>query len=202
MAADRERAPPRRAALRLLAGGLAAALPQVHAATVAGPANYHGGRIDPPLAVPAWPVVLADGRRTALSGLLRGRTTAVHAMFTGCTTTCPIQGAVFQQVQALLPDLEARGVQLLSLSLSPLEDSPQRLQAWLGRFGAGPGWLAASPEVGRLDDLLALLFGGARPGGLADHATAVALVDRRAELVWRTRQLPGAEALAAMLARA
>jgi protein SCO1/2 len=160
---------------------------------------YHGGRIDPPLPLPDIALELADGSRSGLRRLLSGKLTAVHVMFTGCTTICPIQGVVFQRVQELLPARTHPEVQLLSLSISPMEDTPQSLRAWLARFQSQPGWIAASPDPAALDTVQDL-FGGGR-GGLADHATEVSIVNRRAELVWRTYELPSPETLADMLGR-
>jgi protein SCO1/2 len=160
---------------------------------------YHGGRVDPPLPLPDIALELADGTRSGLRRLLGGKLTAVHVMFTGCSTICPIQGMVFQRLQELLPARTHPEVQLLSLSISPMEDTPQSLRAWLARYQLQPGWIAASPDPVALDTVQDL-FGGGR-GGLADHATEVSIVNRRAELVWRTYELPSPESLADILGR-
>lgn len=166
------------------------------------PIPYHGGRIYPPVSVPALPVQLSDGSRTDLATLLRGHATAMHLMFTGCSTTCPIQGIVFHRVQGLLRDPLKRGIQLVSLSIDPLEDSPEAMRAWLSKFQAGPGWIAARPMPEGLDTIQRL-FGVSNGGGaLADHATAVSIVNQRASLVWRTYELPSPETLADMLNQA
>jgi len=47
-------------------------------------------------------VVGADGRRTPLPTALAGEATAVQRMFTGCSSVCPMQGAVFAAVAARL----------------------------------------------------------------------------------------------------
>jgi protein SCO1 len=146
------------------------------------------------------PIQLADGSRTELSSVLRGRSTALQLMFTGCTTTCPIQGVVFRRVQGLLRNPAARGIQLLSLSVSPLEDTPDAMRAWLARWDARPGWIAARPAPESMD-VVARLFGAAN-GSLADHATQVSIVNAGGLLIWRTYELPSAEALADMLNQA
>lgn len=162
---------------------------------------YHGGRISPPVALPALPLQLADGSRTDLATLMRGRATALNLMFTGCSTTCPIQGVVFQRVQTLLRNPVARGIQLVSLSINPLEDTPAAMSAWLARFQAGPCWLAARPAPEGMDTVRRL-FGANGTGGLTDHATEVSIVNARAQLVWRTYELPSPQSLAEMLNQA
>nr|WP_311767616.1 SCO family protein [Burkholderia sp. Bp8998] len=162
------------------------------------PIAYHGGRIKPPVLVPDWPVRTAQGRETNLRALLVGRVTALQLFFTGCSAICPIQGAVFQRVQTLLG---ARAdVQLLSLSMDPLSDTPDRMRAWLGRFDARPGWIAAAPEL-RNVDAVQTLFGGGMTG-LDNHGTQVHLIDRHGQLIWRTYELPSAETVAALLKQA
>ncbi|ABC34767.1 SCO family protein [Burkholderia thailandensis] len=188
----------------LLAAALGAALPALatsaRAQPPAGQSGYHGGLITPPVPVPDMPLHTADGRATRLRTLLAGRATALQLFYTGCSSTCPIQGVVFRRVQTLLGPHPKPDIQLLSLSISPLEDTPQRMRAWLARFGARPGWIAAAPELKDVDALQAF-FGGGRTG-LDNHSTQVQMIDRRGELVWRTYELPSPETLAALLGRA
>jgi protein SCO1/2 len=129
--------------------------------------------------------------------LLQGHVTALHLMFTGCSTVCPIQGAIFQRVQSLLPDQQERRIQLVSLSIDPLEDTPHAMRAWLERFDARAGWIAIAPEpadLGRLQDLF-----GQGPNAVESHVTQVSIINRRGELVFRTEQLPAADAVAGLL---
>ena len=72
-----------------------------------------------------------DGVTTTLPRLLAERATALQVMFTACTTTCPIQGAIFARVQKLIPDQVAHGIQLVSLSVDPAHDTSAALARWL-----------------------------------------------------------------------
>jgi protein SCO1/2 len=159
--------------------------------------NADHGRIDPPVPMPDVTVRCADGRSASLAALVRGRATAVHLMFTGCLTVCPIQGAIFQRVQSLLTDQVALGIQLLSLSIDPLGDTPAAMRSWLKRFDAHDGWIAVAPDPDDLDRLLEL-FGQGR-NAVESHATVVNIVNRQGELVWRTRELPSADTIADIL---
>ena len=125
--------------------------------------------------------------------------TAVQLMFTGCTTTCPMQGAIFEGVQKLLPEMNARGIQLLSLSVDPQNDTPAAMSAWLRRFHAGQTWSGAAPENKDLARLKG--FFGRGVGSSDDHSTQVHILDRASRLVWRTSELPSPEEIAALLQR-
>ncbi len=155
------------------------------------------GRIRPPLPAPDIKLVLNDGAGSSLSKLASGHATAVQLMFTECTTTCPIQAAIFQRVQRLLPNAAATGIQLLSLSVNPAADTPAALSAWLRRFHAGPNWIGASASAA--DTSLVRSFFGKANGGFADHSTQVNILDRQGRLVWRTIELPTSEEIAGVL---
>lgn len=204
MSADEIRTRRRKLLAAALGAALAPALPALaatqRAQPLAGQSGYHGGLITPPVPVPDMPLRTADGHATRLRALLAGRVTALQLFYTGCSSTCPIQGAVFHRVQTLLGPHPKPDIQLLSLSISPLEDTPQRMHAWLARFGARPGWIAAAPELKDVDALQAF-FGGGRTG-LDNHGTQVQMIDRRGALVWRTYELPSPETIAALLGHA
>lgn len=194
----------RRAVLGSLLG--AAALGCMPGFALAAPASdpipFHGGAISPAVPVPDMAIQLSDGSRTSLPKLLSGRASAMHLMFTGCTTTCPIQGVVFKRVQDLVHDQVKRGIQLVSLSVSPLEDTPEAMRAWLARFQAGPGWIAARPTPEGLATLQRFFGVGEGRDALTNHAAEVVLVNKRAEAIWRTYELPSPETLAGMLNKA
>jgi len=195
----------RRAILQAMTSGAALGAlldPATALSAPVSPIPYHGGRISPAVPIPEIPVQLSNGRHTDLAALVRGRSTALHLMFSGCTTTCPIQGYVFRQVQDLLHDASSRGIQLISMSVNPLEDTPEALRNWLARFKAKPGWMAARPAPESLDTIWRL-FGASRGSTvLADHATEVSIINARGNLIWRTYELPSPESLAEMLNQA
>lgn len=145
------------------------------------------GRVEPPSPAPPLPLRGADAVVRPFDRQLLGRVTAVQLMFTGCSATCPLQGALFGAVAQRLAAGDAR---LLSLSIDPLNDDPQALAAWLARFGRSPAWQAAAPRVEHVDRLFDLLAG--RAAGVDRHSTQVYLFDRRARLVYRTPELPPA----------
>jgi protein SCO1/2 len=155
------------------------------------------GKVRPPRPVPDVPLVSNSGAATSLPALVADRATAVQLMFTQCTTTCPIQAAIFERVQQLVPGMQAKGIQLLSISVDPQADTPKALTRWLHRFHAGPGWIAAAPSVE--DGPRLQSFFGAPGSGFAGHSTQVNILDRQGRLVWRTVELPTAEEIASVL---
>jgi len=177
---------------RLIAAGAMAWL-----GVPAARANASVGPVMPAVSAPALPLRRHDGATPVLAAQLRGGPTAVQLMFTGCSTVCPIQGALFSTLQAALLAERHTAVRLLSLSIDPLADDPAALSAWLRRFGARPTWSAAAPAPEALESMFSLFTGGAAAGDR--HTGQVYLFDRHARLVWRTSELPPAEEVMAGL---
>ena len=198
MNAHRPRVPSRAVSAgrrRLLIAGALAWL----GAPPAARANAGVGPVMPAAAAPALALRRHDGATTTLAAQLRGAPTAVQLMFTGCSSVCPIQGALFAALQAALLAERDAGTRLLSLSIDPMADNPAALRAWLLRFGAKPAWSAAAPVPEALDPMLSLFKGGAAAGDR--HTGQVYVFDRQARLVWRTSELPPAEEVMAALRR-
>src|SRR5438876_11803380 len=83
-------------------------------AVLAAPQAIRGhGKINPPAPVPDVELLRYDGVRTRLLPTVKGHATAVHLMFTSCSTTCPIQAAIFRQVQDSMLGMEKTGTHLL-----------------------------------------------------------------------------------------
>lgn len=156
------------------------------------------GRVNPPLPPPDIEVVCQDGAKLRLPALLRGRATALHAMFTICQATCPIQGAIFARVQKLLPDQAARKIQLVSLSIDPRRDSPAILRKWLAGFHARPGWIAAAPSLEADGETVRTFTGGGNTPA-DNHTTQVLVFNRQGLLIWRTFDFPEADEIATIL---
>jgi len=131
--------------------------------------------------------------------VLRGRVTAVQLMFTGCSATCPIQGALFADAQQRLAHSDAR-LQLLSISIDPLGDDVNAMRAWLAKFGAESArWNALLPRIQDVDRLLDFLRG--RAAGVDRHTAQAFVFDRQARLVYRTEDMPEPAELARLMQR-
>ncbi len=187
---------------RRVLSGAAASLAAVACASVvpralAQAVGADHGRVDPPVPIPDISMHCADGTTANLAAVVHGRVTALHLMFTGCSSVCPIQGAIFQRVQSLLTDQRERGIQLLSVAVDPVGDTPAAMRSWLQRFDAREGWSAMVPNAPDLE-LVLNLFGAGR-NAIANHSTQVNIIDRRGELIWRSGSLPSPESIADIL---
>jgi protein SCO1 len=161
--------------------------------------HFPFGPVVPARSIPGWQVVTNRGDSTNLAALLRGKVTALQLMFAGCSATCPIQGALFEQAQRELK--ETSNAQLISVTIAPLADTPAVLTGWLRNFGAEPGWLGVRPRVEDLEQIFTVLAGGGekRPAGPDPHTGQVYITNRRAELVYRTPSMPPAQQIVAAL---
>jgi cytochrome oxidase Cu insertion factor (SCO1/SenC/PrrC family) len=113
-----------------------------------------------------------DGRKVRFyTDLVKGKTVAVQFIFTTCTTICPPLGATFARVQKELGERAGRDVRLISVSVDPVTDTPERLKAWGAKFKAGPGWTFITGTKPQVDELLRAL--GADVASPAEHSPTV-----------------------------
>lgn len=128
------------------------------------------------------------GRPVRLHGL-RGKVVLFNFIFTACSTVCPVQTHALAQMQGQLPAVLRPRVQLVSVSLDPLSDTPATLSNFARKFQVDhSNWsfITGRPQdVHKLVETLALFRDGKIQGALDDHATALWLVDSKGVL--RTR---------------
>ena len=129
-----------------------------------------------------------DGRRFN-AAQLKGQFALVNFVYTGCSTTCPLQTQALAQLPGqLAPALRDR-LRLLSVSLDPLSDSPPVLKAFAKRMGADqPRWrfVTGRPaDTERLSDALRLFRPGPDVRKPDEHSTAVWLIDPQGQLRMR-----------------
>jgi len=97
-------------------------------------------------------------------------------VYTTCTTICPVLSALFSQVQTKLgSDVVGNDVRLISMSVDPIRDTPQRLKAYSAKHRAGEGWLWLTGGKPAVDDVLTGL--GAYTSNFEDHPTMVLIGD-------------------------
>jgi protein SCO1/2 len=98
---------------------------------------------------PNLPVVNQDGVTLRLwDDLLKGKSVAVNVIYTGCSDVCPAETANLVRLQQLLGDRVGKDIHFLSISIDPLNDTPQALKSYASKFGVGPGWqfVTGKPE--------------------------------------------------------
>lgn len=77
----------------------------------------------------------------------------MNFVYTTCTTQCPLNSQLLSHVQKNLSKEEYEKVQLVSLSVDPGTDTPERLKNYAEKIGAGPDWTWLTghrPEVNQL----------------------------------------------------
>jgi protein SCO1/2 len=114
------------------------------------------------------------------SDLIKGKTVAINFIFTTCTTICPPLTATFRKVQQDLAT-SALEATLISISVDPTTDHPQRLNDFAARFKAGPGWTFVTGDQAEITSLLRAL--GAAAANKNDH-TPMILIGNDAAGYW------------------
>ena len=152
------------------------------------------------LRVPDVAVVDSDGRPLRFyRDLVAGRVVAMNFVFTTCTTVCPPMGANFAKLQALLGERAGRDVQLISVSVDPLTDTPARMKEWGAKFGRREGWTLVTGERAEITKLLKTL--GVFSADKSDHSPLVLLGDDGQHRWTRTYGLTPPAKLAELLAQ-
>jgi protein SCO1/2 len=92
-------------------------------------------------APPDVPLLNMDGKKTSLSSALsHDGPIMLQFIFTTCPTICPVMSSTFSAAQAKLG--EDRGkVRMISISIDPEHDTPERLRDYARKFRAGQQWL-------------------------------------------------------------
>lgn len=112
------------------------------------------------LRIPETTVYDQNGRKLNFyQDLVKGKTVAINFIFTTCTTICPPLTATFRRVQQTLGERVGRDVQLISISVDPATDVPERLKDFSAKFKAAPGWSFVTGNKQDIDALLRALGG-------------------------------------------
>ena len=124
------------------------------------------------LDIPDVAVLDQDGTpKRFYTDLVKDKVVAVNFVFTTCTTICPPMGANFAKLQKLLGERAGRDVHLISVSVDPATDTPERMKAWGQKFGAGPGWTLVTGDREEITRLLKSL--GVYTANISDHSPLV-----------------------------
>jgi cytochrome oxidase Cu insertion factor (SCO1/SenC/PrrC family) len=145
-------------------------------------ADAHAPHAASKMTIPDVELLDQDGRKVRFyTDLVKGRTVAINFVFTTCTTICPPLGATFARLQRELGARAGGDVRLISISVDPATDTPERLKAWGAKFKAAEGWTLVTGPKPQVDELLRAL--GAATGSPADHTPTV-LIGNEAAGQW------------------
>ncbi len=97
-----------------------------------------------------------DDVQYQLGDLIEGKTVVMNFVFTSCKTICPPMGANFAALKDKLGDRVNEDLVMLSISIDPATDTPQRLKAWQKEFGEHNDgiWNMLTGEKATVDKLL------------------------------------------------
>jgi protein SCO1/2 len=119
-----------------------------------------------------------DGREVRfVSDVIGDRIVVMDFVYTTCTTICPVLSALFTQVQGKLGDQLDEDVVMVSVSVDPVRDTPQRLRAYAAKHRAGDGWVWLTGAKPTVDDVLAGV--GAYSANFEEHPPMVLVGDGR-----------------------
>lgn len=123
---------------------------------------------------PNLPVVNQDGQQLKFyDDLIRDKIVILNFIFTSCTDICPIVTARMTQVEDKLGDALGRDIFIVSMTVDPENDTPERLKAYAKTFGTGPGWTFVT---GRPQDIRAINHKlGERSKVLSEHRNEIVL---------------------------
>lgn len=85
--------------------------------------------------------------------LAEDRPTLVQFIFTSCTTICPVMGAVFGGAQGDIASI-APNYRMVSISIDPEYDTPERLREFAARQNANRDWVLLT---GSSDDVMKVI---------------------------------------------
>jgi len=119
-----------------------------------------------------------DGQQVKfVSDVIADKIVVMDFIYTSCTTVCPVLSALLGQVQGRLGDQLGKDVVLVSVSVDPTRDTPQRLKAYAARYQAQPGWVWLTGHKRTMDEVLDGL--GAYSPNFEDHPSMVLVGDGR-----------------------
>ena len=123
---------------------------------------------------PNLPVVTHDGRTVRFyDDLIKDKIVIVSFIYTSCTDICPVTTARLAQVEEKLGAVVGRDIFIISLTVDPENDTPDKLKAYAEAFDAGPGWLFVT---GKPADIKAINYRlGERSKDLSQHRNEIVL---------------------------
>lgn len=115
------------------------------------------------LALPGITLRDSENNPRMLDELIGDRIAILNFMFTSCSTICPMSAAILRETQQRLSPRLGEEVILVSISVDPLNDTPEKLRAYAVGMGAGPHWhwLTGTPgEIGQVLRAFGIPAGG------------------------------------------
>src|ERR1051325_786693 len=116
------------------------------------------------------------------SDLLKGRTVVIIPFFSTCTNICPPMNRTMEKIQDALGDRLGTRAFLISISVDPQTDKPERLKAHAAKFHAKPGWSSITGNKENVDWALHKL--GQYVADKNDHSS-IMIIGNEATGLWK-----------------
>ncbi|AVP99175.1 hypothetical protein C7S18_19270 [Ahniella affigens] len=91
------------------------------------------------------------------SDLVQGHRVALNFIFTSCKAICPQLGASSAALSRELAKSGESNYRVISISIDPETDTPERLQTWRSHFGDAPGWTLVTGKPRDIESLQRVL---------------------------------------------
>ena len=137
------------------------------------------------------------GEEVQLRSLTDGNVVALNFLFTKCKGICPPMGANFGTLRKTLSKNGGSDIQLISITVDPVVDTPERLRAWSGPFSDLPGWALLTGEKQQIDTVLQELE--VFTADKNDHSPFILFGDQKTGKWQRVHGLTSVESLAELL---
>ena len=144
------------------------------------------------------PLIDQTGKQVRLySDVMKDHTVVIDQFFTSCKDSCPMMAAKFSRLQEWLGPRLGNDVFLVSISVDPETDTPEKLRAYAQRFKARPGWIFLTGTKQNVDLALGRL--GTKINLPNDHTTVFLIGNLRTGLWKKAMGTAGVEELTPVL---
>lgn len=131
------------------------------------------------------------------SDLLKGRIVVINTFFADCTAVCPMTLQRLARVHAQFGDRVGKDVFLYSITVDPVNDTPEKLRDYANRHGAKNGWQFLTGKQEDVEQILkklgqfvdnrdahsSLFIVGNEPTGLWKKVNGLAAADEIAAVI-------------------
>jgi len=123
---------------------------------------------------PNLPVVNQNGETLKFyDDLIKDKIVIVMFIYTSCTDICPLTTARMTLIEDKLGPAIGRDIFIVSMTVDPEVDTPEKLKAYSKSFATGPGWTFVT---GKPEDIRAINYRlGERSKILSDHRNEIVL---------------------------
>jgi len=124
--------------------------------------------------IPNLQVKTQDGKTVRFyDDLIKGKIVIISFIYTSCTDICPLTTARLSQLEDRLGDALGRDVFMISMTVDPKRDTPEKMKEFSSAFQTRPGWTFVT---GALEDIRAINYKfGERSEILSEHRNQIVL---------------------------